>query len=325
MREIAFLLPDEVQLLDLAGPHDVFTAANQALSYRKTPKSVHYKLTLLSHQKRITVSGGQAISVGDTEPFSTFNKRVDTLIVLSGPAFDRYHLAKRSEWIARFAPRARRIVSICTGAFALAEAGLLNGKRAATHWLYCKEFAARFPEVTVDSESIYIKQGSIYTSAGVTAGIDLALALVEEDHGPEVALLVAKGLVVYMRRPGTQRQFSHLLEEQYKASGPLADLIPWMQNNLSRSLSVETLAQRCAMSPRSFARHFVDSFAMTPARFVAKLRLETARRLLTDSELSIEEISRKCGFGNADVFRKSFGRALEMTPVEYRKIWANSC
>ena len=323
MREIAFLLPDEVQLLDFAGPHDVFTTANQILSYEGIAKSAHYKLTLISHRKRITVNGGQAVSIGDCLSFTSFNRRVDTLVVLSGPTFSSHNLAKRSAWIGNYAPRARRIVSICTGAFALAEAGLLNGKRAATHWLYCKQFAARFPDVTVDSESIYVKQGSIYTSAGVSAGIDLALALVEEDHGPHVALLVAKGLVVYMRRPGTQEQFSHLLEEQYKASGPLAELIPWMQNNLSQSLSVEALAQRCSMSPRSFARHFVDTFSITPAKFVAKIRLETARMLLTDSDLSIEQISRKCGFGNADIFRKSFARMLEMTPMEYRKIWTS--
>jgi transcriptional regulator GlxA family with amidase domain len=211
---------------------------------------------------------------------------------------------------------------VCTGAFVLAEAGLLDGKRAATHWQSCARFAERYPKVAVDPDPIFVRQGRVYTSAGVTAGMDLALALVEEDHGHQIAREVARELVLFLKRPGGQSQFSAQLQTQFSDRAPLAELQAWIADHLAADLSVAALAHRVAMSPRNFARVFALSIGRTPARFVEQVRVEAARRRLEESRASVDEIAEKCGFGTRESMRRSFQRLLRVSPAAYRSRFA---
>src|SRR5215470_18981568 len=222
-------------------------------------------------------------------------------------------------WLRLQSKNARRVVSICTGAFLLARAGLLDGKRATTHWKFAAELAQRYPRVTVEPDRIYVQDSKIYTSAGVTAGIDLALALVEEDLGSTVALHVAQALVLFLRRPGGQAQFSALLASQSSDLQPIRELLVWMAENLGRDLSVEGLASRAAMSPRNFARVFLREVGTSPAHFVEQLRIEAARRFLETSAKSLEQVAATTGFGRAELMRRAFHRCLGISPGDYRE------
>jgi transcriptional regulator GlxA family with amidase domain len=221
-------------------------------------------------------------------------------------------------WLARAATRTRRIGSVCTGAFVLAAAGLLNGRRATTHWYWCDRLASEFPAVTVDPAPIFIKDGPVYTSAGVTAGIDLALALVEADLGGAVALQIAKELVLYLRRPGGQSQFSMMLPERGAAEDRFDALRTWIVAHLARPLRVEELAEQVRMSPRHFARVFRAETGRTPARYVEGLRVEAACRRLEAAGGGLKEIAAAAGFGGPDSMRRSFVRTLRTTPDQYR-------
>ena len=216
------------------------------------------------------------------------------------------------------APRVRRIGSVCTGAFVLAAAGLLDGRRATTHWQLCPRLARDHPAVAVEDDPIFVRDGNVYTSAGVTAGMDLALALVEEDHGHDAAMRIARHLVMFVRRPGGQSQFSAALDLQAAERRPIRDLQAWIAGHPSGDLSVEALAARAHMSPRNFARVFRDEVGQTPARFVERVRVEAARRLLEESGAGLERVARECGFGGADSMRRSFLRVLRVAPSEYR-------
>ena len=221
------------------------------------------------------------------------------------------------DWVQARAKRARRIASVCTGAFLLAATGLLDGRRAATHWSYCAELARRFPKVRVESDPIFVRDGSVWSSAGVTAGIDLALALVEEDLGPTVALAVARYLVVFMKRPGGQAQFSTALSLQ-AADDKFGALHEWINKHLGDDLPLPVLADQAGMSERSFSRHYAEATGLTPARAIERLRVEAARRLLSESGLPVKRISQRCGFGSEETMRRSFLRLLAVTPQEYR-------
>jgi transcriptional regulator GlxA family with amidase domain len=221
--------------------------------------------------------------------------------------------------IAELALEAERVVSVCTGAFLLAEAGLLAGRRATTHWAYCDSFARRFPDTDVDPEPIYVRDGNIASSAGVTAGIDLALALVEEDHGRDAALLVARHLVMFLRRPGGQAQFSAQLAAQVADRRPLREVQHWIAEHLDADLSVDALARRAALSPRQFARAFTAEVGVTPGHYVDRVRLESARRMLEDTDDGIEQIARSCGYGTPESMRRAFVRVLAVPPTEYRR------
>ena len=216
--------------------------------------------------------------------------------------------------------RARRTVSVCTGAFLLAEAGLLDGRRATTHWALCDLLEQRFPAVTVDRDAIFVRQERIWTSAGVTAGIDLALALVEEDFGRAVAMDLARDLVVFMKRPGGQSQYSQLLQAQSRDSADFDDLHAWIVDNLyDAGLSVERLAERARMSARNFARVYKEKTGRTPAKALERFRVEAARRMLEQSTRNLEQIAQQCGFGDEERMRVTFQRHLDMTPSEYRR------
>lgn len=223
------------------------------------------------------------------------------------------------EWLREHAMRAERVVSVCSGVFLLAEAGLLSGRRVTTHWFACDLLARQHPDIEVDPEPIFVRDGKISTSAGVTSGIDLALALVEEDLGRECALTIARHLVMYLRRPGNQTQFSAPLKLQAAVREPLREVQQWIIEHPAAKLSVEALAERANLSPRQFTRAFTAETGMTPGRYVDRVRLETARRLLEDTNAGISRVARDCGYGTPETMRRAFIRALGVSPAEYRR------
>jgi transcriptional regulator GlxA family with amidase domain len=249
--------------------------------------------------------------------------RIDTLVVAGGLGVrEAYRDERIPGWLRAAAPRTRRVTSVCTGAFLLARAGLLDGRRATTHWSACALLARRHPSVDVQPDRIFVRDGSVATSAGVTAGIDLALALLEEDAGRQAALDVARQLVVFVRRPGGQSQFSAQLARPLAARETLRELQAWLPDHLAEDLSVEALAERAFMSPRNFARAFRREVGVTPGRYVADLRLERARLELESGERPLEEVARACGFGTAETMRRAFRRRLGASPAEYRTRFA---
>jgi transcriptional regulator GlxA family with amidase domain len=252
------------------------------------------------------------------------DRPVDTLVVAGGTGV-RTVLEDASvvAWTQAAAARARRVASVCTGAFLLGRAGLLDGRRATTHWASCAALAEAFPAVDVDPDPIFVRDGDLFTSAGVTAGMDLALALVEDDLGPAVALDVARHLVLFLRRPGGQAQFSAGLAAQAAVRAPLRELQLWMGDHLGEDLSVAALAARAHMSPRTFARAFRDEIGLTPAAYVEALRVERARGALEATDLPVEAVARACGFGTVETLRRAFGRRVGVAPAAYRDRFRN--
>jgi transcriptional regulator GlxA family with amidase domain len=318
-RRVSLLAFPGLQPLDLTGPHEIFAMANDLAQQRDGRPA--YRLEVLARKGGL-VRARSGLSIAVDRTFTSVRGRIDTLLVVGGEregvraaVADGVHTA----FLARMAPRVRRIGSVCSGAFLLAAAGLLDGRRATTHWASSETLAALFPRVEVDADAIWVKDGCVYTSAGVTAGIDLALALVEEDLGREAALAVARRAVVFLKRPGGQSQFSAELAAQIQATGPLERLPDWIRRNLAADLDVETLARRVGMSPRNFARVFRRQFETTPARFVERARVEHARRHLEEARLSLDEIADACGFGSGERMRRSFARVLGVGPAAYRE------
>jgi len=311
---VGVLLYDDVQALDVAGPIDVFGAAN---SHSGQGPAYLIRTIATSHRTVLAENGLKLqpdLSLESAPPF-------DTLIVPGG-AGARKHLSRDSamiDWLRERNTRTRRIVSICTGVFVPAGAGLLDGKRATTHWRHAPEFRERFPRVRLDVDQLYLRDGRFFSSGGLTAGIDLALSLVAADLGAEVALAVARDLVMYMYRPGNQAQFSAPLDAQMRGTRGLASLVEWILTHLRGDLSVERLAERANMSERNFRRVFREVFAMSPARYVARLRLERACILLSTGRQSIDGIAAACGFAHPDVFRRAFHARYGASPREYRE------
>jgi transcriptional regulator GlxA family with amidase domain len=300
---------DGVQSLDLTGPLEVFSGAGHAVSVASPGGAP------------VRTSSGLALSP-DADLYAARGP-LDTLLVAGGAgARAAVADAELVGWLREAAPRARRVASVCTGAFLLAEAGLLDGRRATTHWAWCAALAARHPAVEVDPEPIFVRDGAVWTSAGVTAGLDLALALVEEDVGRRAALEIARDLVLFLRRPGGQAQFSAQLGTQLADRDELRDLQHWIGEHLDADLGVEALAGRAAMSPRHFARAFAAQVGVTPARYVARVRVEAARRRLEESADPVESIAAACGFGTPETLRRAFHRAFGVAPAEYRHRFA---
>ncbi len=244
---------------------------------------------------------------------------IDTLIVAGGTGTRRAEEDDALvEWIADAAKRSRRVASVCTGAFLLARAGLLDGRRATTHWASCADLATRYPAVTVEPDPIFVRDGNVVTSAGVTAGMDLALALVEEDLGREVALEAARWLVVFLQRPGGQAQFSAQLAAQTADRAPLRELQAWIPDHLDEDLTVPALARRSNMSDRNFARAFRRETGMTPAAYVETARVERARIALETGDLPVEAIAGQAGFGTVETMRRAFRRRVGVSPIDYR-------
>jgi transcriptional regulator GlxA family with amidase domain len=306
-RRIVVVAFPEVQSLDVAGPVEVFAGA-----------SSEYALTIAAPRRgRLRSQSGLALEA--ERSIHDVRGPLDTLLIAGG-AGTRAVMADRRvlRTVRRLASASRRVASVCSGSFVLAEAGLLAGRRATTHWSSCDLMARRYPDVTVEPDPIFVRDGDVWTSAGVTAGIDMALAMVEEDVGRNVALEVARRLVVFLKRPGGQTQFSAQLAGQLAERQPLQALQGWIADNLDADLTVEHLAAKVAMSPRNFSRAFRAEAGVTPARFVERVRVDAARRHLEDTNASVEEISTRCGFGTAETMRRTFLRALHVTPTEYR-------
>ena len=305
---------EAVQLLDVTGPLQVFATANEILA--AAGGAPPYSVRIVTRQRPgVTASAG--ITLG-TQALSPAGAPVDTLILAGGPGV-RAAAAEVAlvEWVRRRAAEARRTASVCTGAYLLAATGLLDGRRAATHWSVCEAFARSFPAIRVEPDPIFVRDGAFWTSAGVTAGIDLALALLEADFGRDVALAVARYLVVFLKRPGGQSQFSAALSLQ-AGEAPFGKLHAWIDAHLTGDLSLRALAAQAGMSERSFSRRYAEATGMTPARSVERLRVEAARRLLTDTAAPVKRIARQCGFGTEETMRRGFLRLLAASPQDYR-------
>ena len=316
-RKVVFLAYPEMGLLDLTGAQTVFWAAGKAMAARGLPGySLH---TGSLDGGLMQTAEGLAVN---TEALNNFDPAtIDTLIVPGAPNITQamHECVALVDWLRDASTKAQRTASVCSGTFLLAQAGLLDGRRAATHWAMCDMLRSGFPLIEVDHDAIFIQQGNVWTSAGVSAGIDLALALVEADCGREVAMEVARELVVFLKRPGGQAQYSVLLQSQSQDSALFESLHLWISEHLAdENLSVERLATQAQMSPRNFARVYKLKTGRTPAKAVEVLRVEAARRLLEDSERNIDQISRLCGFGDEERMRLTFQRNLGVSPRDYR-------
>ncbi|WP_058042601.1 GlxA family transcriptional regulator [Streptomyces roseifaciens] len=310
-RTVLIVLFDDVQSLDVTGPAEVFAGAAH---WTGDPATYRVRTATLDGGPVRTSSGLRVVP-----DHALHDAPAPHTLLVPGGEGTRAPDPRLIGWLREHAPRAERVVSVCTGAFLLAAAGLLEGRRATTHWAFCAALAARFPSVRVEPDPIYVRDGNVVTSAGVTAGIDLALALVEDDLGREPALAIARNLVVFLRRPGNQTQFSAPLAAQTARRPRLRDVQHWIVENPAADLSVETLAARAGLSPRHFARAFQSETGMTPGRYVDRVRLEAARRQLEDAADGVEEVSRACGYGTPEAMRRAFVRALGTSPAEYRR------
>ncbi len=302
------------QLLDVAGPLQVFATANDLAAQRRSPAP--YALDVVAREApSVTTSAGLGLLVA---PLPPAQGAVDTLIVAGGfgvnAACDDEALLG---WLRERAAQTRRLASVCSGALLLAAAGLLAGRRATTHWTRCAELARRHPDLIVEGDPIFIRDGHIWTSAGVTAGIDLALALVEEDLGRLTALAVARQLVVFLKRPGGQAQFGAALSLQ-RGDDSFGALHAWISQNLSADLSIPGLAARAGMSDRTFLRRYKQATGCTPAKAIERLRVEAAQHRLCDSREPIKRIAARCGFGCEETMRRSFARIARVPPQDYR-------
>ncbi|MFJ2367412.1 GlxA family transcriptional regulator [Pseudomonas sp. NPDC087697] len=302
-----------VQLLDVTGPLQVFASANDIAAQRGLPQP---------YAPTVIVDGGGAVmsSAGLAllaEPLP--GGPSDTLIIAGGwGVYAAVEDAVLVDWVRQQAAVSRRVASVCTGAFLLAASGWLDGRRVVTHWTRCDQLAQKHPKLRVEPNPIFINDGPVWTSAGVTAGIDLALALVEADLGREMALAVARQLVVFLKRPGGQSQFSVTLDLQQHGNR-FDELHAWIAENLSLDLGIPALALQAGMSERSFIRHYRADTGQTPARAIELIRVETARRLLSDTGVPIKRIAVQCGFGSEETLRRSFLRAMGVTPQAYRE------
>jgi transcriptional regulator GlxA family with amidase domain len=299
------------QILDITGPLEVFSTASRFL---RIPR---YATHLVS------TDGGSVLSSSGlafaTEPIEQVVGDIDTLVVSGGRDMDEAAAdSKLVDNIQRLAAQSRRVASVCSGAFLLAAAGLLDGRRATTHWAECEDLERAYPSISVEPDAIYVQDGNVWTSAGVTAGIDLALALVADDYGRKAAATVARRLVVYLRRSGGQAQFSAVLAAQSANDEPIRDLLDWIPDNLTADLSIPAMAARTHLSDRQFSRVFKSEVGITPAEHVEAVRMEAACRLLETTALGIEEIARACGFGTPETMNRAFRRRLDTTPGDHR-------
>ncbi|HWZ60096.1 MAG TPA: GlxA family transcriptional regulator [Gemmatimonadaceae bacterium] len=313
-RTIAIVAMPGVQLLDVSGPLDVFAEANV-----QARKDVYRLLTVAKTAGHIRSSSGVRL-VPDLVIGDAAEKKIDTLLVAGCPnAADVRPDTAVVEWLRRTAPRARRYGSVCSGAFLLAATGLIDGRRVTTHWAVAQRLALQYPAITVDEDAILVRDGRLRTAAGVTAGLDLALALVEEDLGRDVAMKVAAQLVMFFKRPGGQMQFSRKGAAAPAGRSALQEVQRWVAANPAADHSVASLATRMELSPRHFARLFRSEVGITPAAWVEAVRITAARRLLEDGHATPKQVAALCGFADADTLRRAFARHVGVTPADYRK------
>lgn len=309
-----------VMLLDVVGPCEVFSMANRIARTEHHSAGDPYHIETASATGDLWFQASSGLTLHADGRWQDCAGEIDTLLVPGGIEPERIAQDRALvDWIRSAAGRVRRIGSICTGAFILASAGILEGRRATTHWQNCKQLAEAYPSIRLEPDRIYVRDGNVYTSAGVTAGMDMALAMVEEDLGREVALGVAQTLVMYVRRSGGLSQFSALLQSQAAERQPLRDLMLWAAENPREDLSVDALASRVNMSVRNFSRAFRREMGQTPARYVETLRVEAARRMIEDTDIRLDQVARECGLGSGNSMRRSFLRVSGIAPSDYRQ------
>jgi transcriptional regulator GlxA family with amidase domain len=314
-KRVGFLIFPGIQALDVAGPMDAFAAATiEGNEGRTTPC---YELVTIGLDTKVVLAGsGLRIRPQFTVRTAP---RLDTLVIPGGSGMrDPKISARVGAWINSRSHQLRRIAAVCTGVYGLAATGLLDGRSVTTHWRYAPDLAKRFSALIVDPGPLFLKDGPFYTSAGITAGIDLSLALIEEDFGSSVALSVARELVVYLKRPGGQQQYSEPLQFQTQSADRLVDIASWVAANLQKNLSVEALAARARLCPRQFTRRFRRAFGVTPAAFVESARLEEARRRLAATNCTVDRVATSVGFRTDGVLRRAFERRFGITPSIYR-------
>ncbi|MEV7611781.1 GlxA family transcriptional regulator [Streptomyces sp. NPDC089799] len=316
LRNVLVLLYDGVQSLDVTGPVEVFAGVAR---FPQTDGGYRIRTVSPGGGPVRTNSGLCLVPDGALEDVPAGEVGEGTVLLVPGGECTGDGAPALTGWLRTHGGRAGRLVSVCTGGMLLAEAGLLDGHRATTHWAACERMARDHPAVTVEPDPIFVRDGKVCTSAGVTAGIDLALALVEEDFGRDVALTIARHLVVFLRRPGNQAQFSAQLSAQTARREPLRDVQQWIAEHPGADLSVEALAARARLSPRHFARAFQEETGVTPGRYVERVRVEHARRLLEETREGVAQVARTSGYGTPEALRRAFVRTLGQPPAEYRR------
>jgi transcriptional regulator GlxA family with amidase domain len=316
-KKIVMLSVPPAQGVDVIGPLEAFGIASRMLQESSGRRG--YETELVTNAADLALPTSSGVRLLAHRHYSEVRGKIDTLLIAGGAGTRGPRDPALLAWLCKLAKHARRVCSICTGAYLLADAGLLNGKRATTHWRFVASFARQHPGVSWDPNPIFVQDGSIYTSAGITAGMDLSLALIEEDYGSALALDVARHMVIFLRRPGSQAQFSVALAAQAAERKSLQELQVWIAENLAKDLSVEALAARAAMSARNFARVFARELGQTPARYVEQARTEAVRAQLASTEDSLEQIAARCGFSSAELLRRSFVRQFKVAPSQYRK------
>lgn len=315
---VAIVALPGVQLLDVAGPLDVFAQANVEVRHEA------YGLRIVACESGVIRSSSGACLVADEVAGDT-STCIDTLLIAGAPNAAQIRLKPEVlSWLRTTAAQARRYGSVCTGAFALAATGLLDGRRLTTHWAAVDQLAQAYPSVTIDQDALYVRDGKLRTAAGVTAGLDLALSLVEEDLGREIAMRVAAQLVMYFKRPGGQLQFSRKGETRPAGRSALQEVQRWVAANPGLEHSVEKLAKHAGLSPRHFARLFHAEVGVTPATWIEMARVTAARELLETGREAPKQVAAKCGFANADTLRRAFAKHVGVTPAEYRKRYAGA-
>ena len=316
---VGFLGFEQANAFDLVGPAEAFASAEREDGKGKSERC--YEVVIVGLTSRpFTTESGIVFQPGVTVERAP---RLHTLIIPGGRGLRSPEVNRKvAKWITEQAKQTRRVASVCTGIYGLAATGLLDGRQATTHWRFVADVARRFPKLRLMANALFVKDGQFYSSAGVTAGIDLALALIEEDFGSRAALTVAREMVVYLKRSGGQEQYSEPLQFQTNSGDRFAELVTWMSNNPTAQMSVEFLARRASLSPRQFFRRFKEQFGSSPATFVETLRLNEARRRLSVAETSIESVAESVGFNGPDSFRRAFERRFRVSPSKYRRSFA---
>jgi transcriptional regulator GlxA family with amidase domain len=318
-RRIVFLLVPPVDELDLVGPLQVFNSINR-LAGRPI-----YSMEVVTNSERLQLAGeGGVLTFMARQHFRELKGSCDSVLLVCGLGSRSVRDAELSAWLKKTAGTVRRVGAVCVGAFLLAEAGLLDARRATAHWKFGRELAARYPRVRVEHEPLWVKDGNIYTSAGISAGIDLALAWAEEDCGAALAHEAARELVLFLRRPGGQPQVSVSLASQASAMASIRELQIWIAEHLTELLTTQDLAQRMSMSVRNFERVFTRETGTAPAQYVLQLRVEAARRHLERTDRGLKQVAAAAGFSSADVMRRAFVRLLGLTPARYRELLEHS-
>lgn len=319
-RQVVIVAGLDTQILDVAGPVEVFSRCARLVQEQRGTRSPGYRVKLVSAASDGSpIKTTSGVELGGSGSYNSVRQTPDTLLIAGGGQIESISLEREFvSWLQKHGRKARRVGSICTGSFALGAAGLLDHRRCTTHWAFARRLQAAFPKAVVDPDPIWLRDGNVLSSAGVTAGMDLALALVEEDFGVKMALQIARELVLYLRRPGTQSQFSASMAAQLADREPIRDLQLWLPDHLDHDLRCQSLADRAGMSVRNFARVFSREVGMTAGEYVDRLRVEAACVRLAGSSQGVQQVAAQTGFHSADVMRRTMLRVIRITPEQYR-------